>query len=109
MMTCIDFPQLATAEGEQKTGGANAGNPMPVIRNANAVKFGFATKLIPVLVDGVQTAWEEMHVNSKVTEVRRISSQAQRAAGRRIAFVDYDPIMDGSMQRVRFRPVWTGD
>ena len=111
MISLPNSSQVTFADGEQKTGGVKAENTVPVIRNANAEKFGFATKLIPVLVDGVLTAWEETHINSRLTEVRRASPQALRAAGLRVAFEDYDPIMASAAQAVRngFRPVWTGD
>ena len=111
MLTVTDFPSVAKAEGEQKTGFANTGSPLPVISNPNAAKYGFATKLVPVLLDGVHTAWEQVHANSKLTEVRRTSVQALRAAGQRVAFVDYDPIAATAAQcpKNRFMPVWTGD
>jgi tRNA G26 N,N-dimethylase Trm1 len=121
-MQTTTTPQVALGNGDQKTIGANAGNSVlrmiealcgtgfPIIRNANAVKFGFKTKLVPVYLDGVQTAWEEMHVNSQVEEVRHDSPEALRAAGLRVPFVDYDPItVDLQKPRRDFRPVWTGD
>lgn len=67
---------------------------LPVIKNAGAEKFGYSTKLIPVFLDGVQNAWEEIHINSKLTETRRDSPEAIRAAGFAAPFVDYDPIME---------------
>lgn len=111
MIILSNSPQLAPADGEQKTGGVKAENTVQVIRNANAARFGFATKLIPVWVDGVLTAWEETHINSRLTEVRRASPQALRAAGLRVAFEDYDPIMASAARAARngFKPVWTGD
>ena len=85
---------------------------LPVIENPNAAKHGYATRLIPYFVDGVQTAWEKVHVNSKQTETRTASPQALRAAGYAAPFADYDPIAD-DMQRQRRRsackPVWMGD
>ena len=111
MLTVTDSPSVAQAEGEQKTGCANAGNSLPVIVNGNAAKYGFAIKLIPVVIDGEQTAWEQVHICSKVTEVRRSSPEALRAAGMRVAFVDYDPIEENAALRgrERFMPGWTGD
>ncbi len=111
MSTVNDSPSVASAEGEQKTGRANAGNSLPVIVNRNAAKFGFEIKLIPVVIDGCQTAWEQVHICSKVTEVRRDSPEALRAAGLRVPFVDYDPIAAEAEARGRgrFMPGWAGD
>jgi hypothetical protein len=111
MTVFIDSPQLAHAEGEQKTGCANAGNSLPVVVNANAAKFGFKIKLVPVLIDGVQTAWEQVHISSQLTEVRSSSTQALRDIGARVPFVDYDPIMQDATRRTgeRLKPVWCGD
>jgi len=111
VLSVTDSPQVAHAEGEQKTGCANAGNSLPVIVNHNAAKYGFAVKLIPVMIDGEQTAWEQVHINSRLTEVRSTSPQALRAAGIRVAFLDYDPIVAEAKARGRglFMPGWTGD
>jgi len=46
-----------------------------------------------------------------LTEVRSTSPQALRAAGIRVAFLDYDPIVAEAKARGRglFMPGWTGD
>lgn len=87
-------------------------NGLPVQRNPNAAKYGYATKLIPVFVDGVQTAWEEVHINSKVEVVRRNSPEMLRTMGFRIQFADYDPIAEELARladRARIGVVYTGD
>lgn len=111
MTVFIDSPLLAHAKGEQKTGCANAGNSLPIVVSANAAKFGFKIRLVPVLIDGVQTAWEQVHVSSQLTEVRSSSAQALREIGARVPFVDYDPIMHDAARRTgeRFKPAWCGD
>jgi hypothetical protein len=67
---------------------------LPILKNKNATKYGFSTKLIPIFVDNVQTGWEEVHINSQLFEVRRDSDLALRNAGLKVPFVDYDPIGD---------------
>jgi hypothetical protein len=85
---------------------------LPVQENMNAKKYGFATKLLPVFVDGVQAAWEQVHINSRAVAVRRDSAAALNAHGFRASFKEYDPILEDRQQhadRSAFKPVWTGD
>jgi hypothetical protein len=85
---------------------------LPIRENVNARKFGFAIKLVPVYVDGIQTAWEQVHIASRATEVRRDSVASLRAQGHRASFVEYDPILDDDFRRAakgRCKPQWTGD
>lgn len=77
-----------------KGGEMGANLNLPVIENENAAKYNFPTKLIPVFVDGVLVAYEQVHVNSARTEVRRDSLDAIRAAGFRVPHVDYCPIVE---------------
>jgi len=107
MITRIDFPPVTPADGEHKTGCANPGNSLPVIGNPHAQQYGFEIKLIPLLIDGQQTAWEQVHVNSRLTEVRCTSPSRSAPT----PFVDYDPIIRDAARRPRkdFRPCWTGD
>jgi hypothetical protein len=84
----------------------------PVLENINAQRHGFATRLVPILTDGLQTGWEEVHHQSRLQVVTRTSPAAHRAAGHAAPFTDYDPILqDMERQRARSacRPVWMGD
>jgi hypothetical protein len=83
---------------------ANAGDALPVTRNPHALTYGFPTKLVPIYTAGVQTGWDEVHVNSKLTEVRHqpIATTA----------LSLDPIMrdmERDRARSQFKPVWMGD
>ena len=84
----------------------------PVQENANAKKYGFATKLLPVFIDGVQAAWEQVHIDSRAIAVRRDSVAALQAQGFRAPFEEYDPMMEDRKrhsEQSAFKPEWTGD
>ena len=105
-------PQVVASSQCVSNATANPTDSLPIIRNANAVKFGFRTKLVPIYLDGVQVGWSEEHEHSKISEVRRDSPEALRAAGMRVPFVDYEPIAEDENRRsanARFMPHWTGD
>lgn len=98
MNTVADL-QLVAQAACASTLLANAEDSLPIIRNPNAVKYGYAVKLVPVFFNGVLVAREEHHINSKVTEVQRSSP------------LGFDPIMRDMEKRARrdHRPIWTGD
>lgn len=85
---------------------------LPIERNPNAARYNYPTRLVPIMTDEVQTGWEEVHVNSRLTIVRRDSPGKLRALGFSIPFLDYDPISEDLMRHAataRMGLVWTGD
>jgi hypothetical protein len=85
---------------------------LPVQENANAKKYGFSTKLLPVFIDGIQAAWEQVHIDSRAVAIHRDSAAALQACGFRASFEEYDPILEDRKRHAgqsAFKPVWTGD
>ena len=66
---------------------------LPIIPNAYADKYIAGSKLVPFILDGVQTAWDQVAANSNVTEVVRTSIEFEQLLGLQVPFTDYDPIM----------------
>lgn len=93
---------------------ANTADSMLVIKSATCARFGIKTKLIKVLVDGKQVAWQETDAGNPRSAVNVASLEAaivaQTPSGK--PWVDYDPIMQDMARNAAksaCKPVFAGD